>query len=135
MLPRLFKECVESLNNNVVIFSHKESNKIFEDFAKTLPIVSWGRVDWDKIDKKIFVASADQVMNTLETLLGKLVDTSVYVLWNDGSAPVIKSDLKILIHHINDVTCVAPDMWFWNISAGYIIEVYHEDDGFFIGLM
>jgi hypothetical protein len=134
MLPRLFKECVESLSNNVTILSQKESNNIFEYFEKCVPIVSWGRVDWKKVDKKAFVDAADQIIDAIEKLAGKPLDTSVYVLWNDDSIPVVKSDLLSLAHHIEDVTCVAPDTWFLNITSGYIIESFHEEDGFFIGL-
>lgn len=131
----LFNECIEAFGTKVRILSDLESKKIWDLFEQELPIVDWGRVDWDKIDKKINVdCDPDKIIPALGNLLKKDFDKSIYVLWNDASVPVIKTNLDAVITLFDDVISVGPDTWLFNPSTGYIVEWYHEGE-LFVGLI
>lgn len=124
----VFKECIDSLSPNVTILSKEESNNLWKIFKQRLPIVFWGRIDWNKIDKKFIINSPTEIIPTLEQLSQKSLDLSIYILWNDASVPVIKTDLHSAIAFIDDITCVGPDTWFLNLEEGYIVEFFHEGE-------
>ena len=46
----LFKECLEALG--VTLLPMQESDKISQTFEQMFPITRWGKIDWDKIEKK-----------------------------------------------------------------------------------
>lgn len=122
----LFKECIESLADNVEILSKHETDKIFGLFKKTIPIYQGGsRIDWDQVPEKIVIQSRDQTISLLEQLLREPVDTSIYVLWNDASLPIIKTDLNLVLMNFDDVTCVGFETWLYNPFQGYIIQYYY----------
>lgn len=130
MLSRLFKECVEALGPNAVIYSGEESNKITNLFKHTFPITSWGKINWEKIDKKIHIGFApDQIIPALEELSqGTLKNKSVYIEWSRAGIPVIKTDLDAIIAHFDDVSCISFEKFIFNPFVGYIIEIRPGDD-------
>lgn len=128
MPSSLFDQCIEGLAAHVVILNKQESDKIFDLFENKVSIYQSGsRIDWEKIDKKITIDSPDQTISALEQLLQK-PDTTVYVFWNDGSLPVIKTDINLVLLHFEDVICVGFETWLYNPHQGYIIEYYYLGD-------
>jgi len=129
MAHRLFKECVEALGTHAVQLSFPESDKIIELFEQQLPIVDGGsRIDWNKMSKKMQVDSPVQITITLQQLLKKPIDRDVYLFWNDGGLPVLKTDIDTIIHCFNDVISVGFETWLFNPHAGYIVECYYLGD-------
>jgi len=120
----LFKECLEALN--VPLLSDQEDKEIFELFETMYPLTDWGKVDWDKIDKKIEVGYyPKKVISALEKLFLQPFDKSVYLLWDDAEIPVIKANLDDVIKKFDDVTCICFDTFIFNPKQGYIIERRH----------
>ena len=120
----LFKECIESLEPNVTILSDQKSDQVWKIFREKLPFSQSGRIDWKKINIKKSIDEPAQAVIALESLLGKSINKSIYVLWNNNSVPVIKADFDSVIKHIDDVTCVGLDTWLFSPN-GYVIEFYH----------
>ncbi len=122
----LFKECVEALADNVEILSKHETDKIFALFRKTIPIYHGGsRIDWDQVPERVVIQEREQTISLLEKLLREPVDVSIYVLWNDASLPVIKTDLSSVLKNFDDVVSVGFETWFYNPYQGYIIQYYY----------
>lgn len=118
----LFKECIEVLGVNLL--SEQESDRLSALFQQIVPLTNWGKVDWDKIDQKIDIGYDPQnIIPTLERLIKEPIDTSVYIEWSTASVPVIKADLRNIIEHFDDVTCVAFEKFIFNLTSGYVIEV------------
>jgi hypothetical protein len=118
----LFRECLEALG--VSMLPEQEAEKISELFIHMYPITEWGKIDWDKIDKKIDIGYEPQnIVPALEKLLQGRVDKTVYIEWSTGGLPVIKADLDKVIEFFDDVTCVAFEKFIFNPTVGYIIEV------------
>lgn len=118
----LFKECLDALK--VEMLSSNESTMISEVFINLFPITKWGKIDWDKINAKID-ANFDQgnIISSLEILLKKPIDKNVYIEWDNGALPVIKSNLDDIIKNFDDVTCVSFEKFIFNLDQKYVIEV------------
>ena len=122
----LFKECIDALQPNVVVLSIQETNKIFELFEVCIPIINGGsRIDWEKISKKKFIDNLSEILPSLRKLTQDPIDKAVYVLWNNASLRVIKTDLESVLNHFDDVTCLGFETWLFNPYQGYIIEYYY----------
>lgn len=123
----LFKECVENLRPNFL--SKFESEKMFEMFKQLVPITDWGKVDWSKIKKHVFIGyDPERILVTLNNLIGKGYDKSVYVVWSTAGIPVIQTDLNSIINHFDDVVCVAFETFIFNPTIGYVIEIKGGDE-------
>lgn len=95
----LFIECMEALAIDVTILSFEESLKIFHMLENMEPFTRWGKIDWDRIDNKIDLGyEPENIMQGLKALKHDF-DPSVYVLWNDASRPVIKTNLNLVVMH------------------------------------
>jgi hypothetical protein len=125
----LFKECVTSLGDNSLILSKKESAHIFDLFEKEVPIYRGdSRIDWEKIEIKASLHMPNQLIPTLNQLYSYSIDDTVYVLWNNASLPVIQSNIKAILAHIDNVTCVGFETWLYNPWQQYIVEFYYLGD-------
>ena len=123
---RLFKECVESLGSNVSILSSEESDKVLDLFEKKAPFYEVGsRIDWRKVDKRDLVGSHFEIISSLNKLLVKNFDQTIYLFWNDASLPVLKTDLQSIIKSYDDVVSVGFETWMYNPQEGYVIENYY----------
>ncbi len=130
MEKTLFDECVEQLKQNVLILNPEDSNKISQLFENTYPLTEWGKIDWDRINKKSFIGhDRTRILPALEKLLGRNeFDKSVYIEWSEAGIPVIKTDLDLVVKFFDDITCVAFEKFIFNPPLRYIIEVRHLGD-------
>ena len=122
----LFQECVAGLSD-VKILDLAETDKQFDTFEEELPILSWGKIDWNSILQKIQLERAGEIIPSLKKLLGKkTIDQAVYILWGEASIPAIKTNLSSVVTVFNDVISVAPDTWLVNFEEGYVVEIFHD---------
>ena len=125
-LNPLLKECVEKLNPTIL--SDQESEEMLKLFETLFPITKWGKIDWEKVDKKIEVGFDPlDITPALKKLLGDSFDRSVYVVWDDAGVPIIKTSLNAIIENFYDVTCVSFDTFIFSPEVAYIIEVLPSD--------
>ncbi|UYX52452.1 hypothetical protein M3Y14_29355 [Bacillus thuringiensis] len=52
----------------------------------------------------------------------------VYIIWDEASLPIIKTNLHQILQVIDDVTAVSFDTWIYSQDVGYVIEYYHEGE-------
>jgi hypothetical protein len=121
MPTKLFNECVDVLKANIL--TPKENIKISELFIKTFPLTCWGKIDWGNVETKEKITASNQIILTLEKLLGARIDKAVYVEWSEGDLPAIHTNLDDIINNFDDLTSVAFDTFIFNITDGYIIEI------------
>lgn len=123
-----FQECLEALNAIPLTFPEgKELSKLYESLY---PLTKWGKIDWDKIDKKIFVGNdnPEDIIPALEKLINNHLDKNVYIDWDSGSNPILKTNLDKVIENFVDVRCASFDKFIFNPTVGYIIEVRFSRD-------
>jgi hypothetical protein len=122
----LFIECIKALEGNVTILSLEESNKILDEFENKAPFHKHGaRIDWSKVINKERIEFPDRIITTLNRLLEKQINTSVYLFWNDAGLPVIKTDLKSIIESYDDIVSLGFETWMYNPQEGYVVENYY----------
>lgn len=130
----LFKECVQSLTPHVKTLSWETTQSLLELFEDVCPITLEGRIDGEKMQSYKKIDNLNEILTTLEKLLSTPLDPSVYILWNNAKIPAIHTDLHHIIHNFDDVSCVAPDMWFFNITQEYVVE-FHHSYGLAVGII
>jgi hypothetical protein len=123
----LFDECIEALGKGTAVLTNQESVEISKTFSSIFPITKWGRIEWDKIDKKIQVDSVNEILKYLHEQ-DKCIDTEIVILWDEATLPVIKSDLAQIIKVIDDVTSVSFDTWLFSPILKYVVEFYHNGE-------
>ncbi|MEL4027149.1 hypothetical protein NST89_00625 [Caldifermentibacillus hisashii] len=52
----------------------------------------------------------------------------VYVIWDEGTLPIIQSTLYKVFEVIDDVTAVSFDTWIFSPTLGYVIEIFHDGE-------
>lgn len=120
----MFTECIEALGNQASILSKIETAEIWKLFKSKVPITTWGKIDWSMINKKIEIGCQPEDIIPALKQLKQSSDMRVYVLWNDASVPIIKTNLNAVVANYNDV--IALETWFVNPWDGYVIEVLND---------
>ena len=110
-----------TLGNGTKTLSQEETTNIFDKMTNQFPITSWGRIDWGKVNHKK-VSSLDQISKDVN------VSDEVFILWDEGSLPALKTTVKNVLQAIDDITAVSFDTWIYSPNGGYIIEFYHENE-------
>jgi hypothetical protein len=117
----LLEKCITTLGNATSTLSQEETTTIFDKMTNQFSITSWGRIDWGKVRHKK-VSSLDQVAKDVSA------SDEVFILWDEGSLPALKTTVKNVLQAIDDVTAVSFDTWIYSSKGDYIIEFYHENE-------
>lgn len=121
-MPSLFEECVAKVNATPL--SVKEDLRLGDLFEERFPVAAWGKIDWEKVDRKIEVGyDPKNILPSLEKLFGKKVDTTVYILWSSARQPMIKTDLEKVVDFFDYIISVSPEKFVFNLELGYVLEI------------
>ncbi|WP_232223986.1 hypothetical protein [Anoxybacteroides tepidamans] len=52
----------------------------------------------------------------------------IYVIWDEGTLPIVQSELNKVFEVIDDVTAVSFDTWIFSPHSGYVIEIFHDGE-------
>lgn len=123
----VFKECVEALKIDLLTVEEEKSLDTW--FRNHVPMTKWGRVDWDKFDKKSSIRSS---LKNMKRDLSKVLqargpfDTTVFIEWGEIGIPVIRTTLGDVIGNFKDIEYVAFEKFLFNPSFGYVIEILND---------
>ena len=121
-MSKNFRKCIKALGIDPL--SEKEANALTDLFELMVPLTDWGKVDWLRIDRKVDVGKKpENIIPSLEKLLGGSFDTSVYVEWSDAEFYPIKTDIESIVKNYIDVICVSFEKFIFNPDVGYVIEI------------
>lgn len=126
-MATLLDECIEALGENIVVFEGEEREEILDSFENSFPITSWARIDWAKFRDFQNIVYLDDIEAYLNKRYG-LDSYIVYIIWDEASLPIIKTNLHQILQVIDDVTPVSFDTWLYSPDLGYAIEFYHEGE-------
>jgi hypothetical protein len=118
---QLYLECLNALGAKPL--DDEKSDLLHELFKKMYPLTEWGKIEWDKIEKKKKIDDLNEIIPTLKELLQTDIDKSVYIEWSDGGLPIIKANLINIIKNFDEVDCVSFDKFIFNPSQSYVVEV------------
>lgn len=116
----LLKECIYILNLKT-IFTEKIAEKIFHDFEKKLIFSNYGLIDKEK-NKYL------KINNLIE--LAQIInkETLCYIIWDNESLPIIKTNFDNILRNLDDVLCVHYDTWIWIESENKVVEFNNNDE-------
>ncbi|WP_053217782.1 CDI toxin immunity protein [Virgibacillus senegalensis] len=122
----LFDECIEALGEDVHVFSDNNREQILSDFENSFPF-KWGRIEWEKVSNHAEVNTVDEIISFLDQNVNEYSNV-VYVIWDEGTLPIIQTTLDKVLKNIDDVTAVSFDTWIFSPSTGYVIEIFHDGE-------
>ncbi|MEY8351495.1 hypothetical protein AALF16_25180 [Bacillus cereus] len=118
----LLEECIEALGQNIRILSKEEREMVLTNFETTFPITQRGRIEWSKIAQCIEINTIDEITSYLNSCYNEY-NKKVYLIWDEGTLPIIKTDLDKVLEVIDDVTAVSFDTWIYAPHVGYAVLV------------
>jgi hypothetical protein len=123
----LFDECIEALGEIVHVLSDSEREQVLRDFENSFPFTEWGRIEWEKVTYHAKVNTVDEIISFLNQNIDEYSNV-IYVIWDEGTLPIIQSELNKVFEVIDDVTAVSFDTWIFSPSSGYVIEIFHDGE-------
>lgn len=114
--------------STVDILDESESEKIECKMTNCFPIAFWGRIDWEKVSKKIILTKED-ILNIPTVLTNQSLDISipVYLIVGIYKYPLVKTSLLTILESIEDIMDMGPDQWIYSPTLRYVIEFCHDD--------
>ncbi|WP_237071922.1 hypothetical protein [Priestia flexa] len=73
------------------------------------------------------VNTVDEIISFLDQNANEYSNV-VYVIWDEGTLPIIQTTLDKVLKDIDDVTAVSFDTWIFSPSTGYVIEIFHDGE-------
>lgn len=113
------KECVEVLKNDLDLLSITDAELIIKKFDEKI-VFGYNSIDWSHYDSRISVKD-------ITTLSAELKNNKCYIIWDEQSLPVIKTNIDLVIANFETITDIAFDTWIVDIDFIWIIENHHED--------
>jgi len=118
-MSTLLEECIEALTSSIEMFNELESKSLRNNFESKIKFNNYG-IDWGCYESKIDIQEASEILNLIPN--GKC-----FILWDEYSKPVIKSNLNNIINNIYDVTAVSFDTYLIDYNFNWVIEFHHEE--------
>lgn len=102
----LFEECQEALSADFSIVEGQEK-KVAIDIFNKYPFVS-GAISWPEIEYSDY-ESIDDLLN-----ISLMKNANVFVLVDDASIPIFRTNLSLIAENIYDVTALSPKLFIFN---------------------
>ena len=119
----LFKECKEALKEDFhIIEDEQKAIEILQTFPIPYDYIMWSELSYKDYDRM------EDIVNDLSILSNK----SLYVLADNADVPVFRSNLKVIMDNIYDVSALSPKVFIFNQEV--IIEPLFPSDNLRVGL-
>jgi len=102
----LFEECQEALSADFGIVEGQEKKEAVDIFNK-YPLVS-GAISWPEIECYDY-ENIDDLLN-----ISLIKNADVFVLVDDASIPIFRTNLSLIAENIYDVTALSPKLFIFN---------------------
>lgn len=122
----LLDECIEALGKDIHVFYGNNREGILSNFESAFPF-KWGRIEWGKLENYARVNTVDEIYSFLDEKIDEYSNV-VYIIWDEGTLPIIQSTLDKVFNVIDDITAVSFDTWIFSPSTGYVIEIFHDGE-------
>lgn len=128
----LFEECLSVLGTWRVIALEAGKKKIMDEFYKKLPWTTWGRINWDAVEKKYQIVDFSDIDEAFKKE-NKTGNEPLYILWCEEDVPIVETILDEVLPNLEDVECISPYRFLYCPAEGWIIELWHHDGEIYIG--
>lgn len=118
MLTELDK-CIEKLGASVVVFSLDESRNKIKKISEKI-IFGISGIDWKQYPNRI------DDYAVIFSVIAKMENKECYILWDEYSLPILKSDFSTIAKNIDDITIMAFDTFIIGCDLNWVLEFHHE---------
>jgi hypothetical protein len=119
----LFEECKEALKEDFhIVEDEQKAIEILQTFPITYDYIMWSELSYKDYDHM------EDIVNDLSILSNK----SLYVLADNADVPVFRSNLKVIMENIYDVSALSPKVFIFNQDV--IIEPLFPSYNLRVGL-
>lgn len=119
----LFEECKEALKEDFhIVEDEQKAIEILQTFPIPYNYIMWSELSYKDYDRM------EDIVNDLSILSNK----SLYVLADNADVPVFRSNLKVIMENIYDVSALSPKVFIFNQEV--IIEPLFPSDNLRVGL-
>lgn len=102
----LFEECQEALSADFGIVEGQEKKEALDIFNK-YPFVR-GAISWPEIEYSDY-EDIDDLLN-----ISFMKNSNVFVLVDDASIPIFRTNFSLIAENIHDVTALSPKLFIFN---------------------
>jgi hypothetical protein len=74
---------MQALGEGTIILSDEKAEEIYRDLVNDFPFVEWGRIDWSKVDEKLFINNLDEIYHSVSEFI-TIDNQEVFILWGYG---------------------------------------------------
>lgn len=112
---------LKSSINNLEILDELQSKRIEDMILDKIVFIpsGSGRIDWGVYPNSI-------VVSDLKEVIKKIANKSCYVMWDEGTLPIVKTNLDSIGDNMFEVTKIAFDTWIVGDLFDWGIEFHHS---------
>lgn len=118
-----FEELLELISPVYLLLMEEESKNFIHKFCNKFPITFYGRIDWSVLNG-ILAENIEEIISNEKINL----DTEIFIIFNDGSIPVLKTKIEKILKIYDNLSCIGFDQWIITKSDEIMIELYHEGE-------
>lgn len=104
----LLQECLLTLGNNKKILALEQQKQILVRFNSVLP--------------RLMDSNRKKSVQSVRELLPQWGNNPVYIIWDEESLPIIKTDFESILVCIDDVIAVAFETWITTMEMNQFIQ-------------
>lgn len=118
-----FEELLELISPEYFLLTEEESKIFIQKFCNKFPITFYGRIDWSILNG-ILAENIEEIICNEKINL----NTEIFIIFNDGSIPVVKTKIEKILKRYNELSCIGFDQWIITKNEEIMIELYHEGE-------
>ncbi|MBR0589395.1 hypothetical protein [Bacillus pumilus] len=115
------------LDEGARVLYDNDRAQILSNLENHFPFYCYGQIEWEKVSAYAEVDTFNEIRSFLYQKMDEYSDI-VYVIWDEGTLPIIQFTLDKVFEAIDDVTAVSFDTWIFSPSSGYVIEIFHDGE-------
>ena len=131
--PSIVEE-LRRAGEDFVLSSIKDAAANTEWIENNFPIVSWGRVNWEKVPNSMCIKYYDDydlLLSAFEKIVAQqqLEDNqNLIVSWTNAVRLPILIDMEVLRKYAESIFAEDWETWICNERDGWLIENYHDGE-------
>jgi hypothetical protein len=103
---------------NVEVLDELQTTQIEELILEKIVFIPSGRIDWRTYPNSILVLD-------LKETIKEITNRNCYVMWDEGTLPIVKTNLDSIGNNIFEITKIAFDTWVVGDRFDWVIEFHH----------
>lgn len=114
----ILENCLNKLGNKAIVLNEVQTNELEQLLEQRISFGNHG-VDWSKYPNNI-------VLESIRDLSKRNQNDICFIMWDEGTLPIIKSSFDNIESNIEDIIKVAFDTWIVSANFDWLLEFHHS---------